>query len=113
MSTKIVVFLAIGKRRSEERAFSRSQTPVMKKRFLSKGSSRPAHHPGCGDCDPVDTPRPVWDISTNFFKAPASKQLATTRDVGVTLKTVDCRTVAFFPENGPCNSKTGVFLELS
>src|SRR6266566_7851488 len=85
----------------------------MKKRFLSKGSSRPTHHAGSGDCDPVDTSRPVCDISTHFLEAPPSKKLATSCDVVLTLKTVGCRTVAFFPENGPCDSKIGIFFELS
>src|SRR6266404_2675314 len=113
MPTEIIIFLAVGKRGGEERALSRSQTPVMKKPFLSKGSSGPALHAGSGNRYPVDPPGTVWDISPNFLETPASKELATTGDVVLTLETVGCRTVAFFPENGPCNSKTDVLFELS
>src|SRR6266550_348807 len=87
--------------------------PVVEKRLLSIRSSFPAHHPGGGDCDPIDTSSLICEIPANFFEALTPEHLALAGNVILSLKAIGFRTVAaFLSENCSCNPEMGVFFEL-
>src|ERR1700731_2421086 len=99
MTAKIVIFFAVRKERSMERTPCRSQAPIMKKPFLSKGLCLPALHSRGGHRHPVDSSGAVWNVATDFLETPPAKQLALPRNMPLPFKAVRFRAIPFFPEN--------------
>src|ERR1700685_3500330 len=89
MSAENVIFLAVGKVRSDNAAFGRSQRTMVQKGFFSKRARLPADHAGGCNCHPIDAASLTGDVSANLVEALPPKELALPGHIRLSLETVN------------------------
>ena len=71
----------------------------MEERLFTERLGLPTHHPGSRYGDPVNAAGPARNIAANLLPTLLPEQLATARNMAMTLETISVRAISFFPKN--------------